>query len=76
MSDAPEPAPAAPAATPRFADIQAILNNLIQGCDLQRIRAAIHDAAKALEQERLKWMSDCGDRRYREDDELAIKRGK
>lgn len=45
MSDAPEPAPAAPApsATPRFADIQAILNNLIQGCDLQRIRDVHND---------------------------------
>mgnify|MGYP000370216868 CR=1 FL=1 len=44
--------------------------------DWNQRNAAVNDAAKALEQERLKWMSDCGDRRYREDDELAIKRGK
>ena len=37
------PAPAAPSA-PRFADVQAILNDLIKGCDMQSIRD-VHDDA-------------------------------
>jgi hypothetical protein len=32
--------------------------------------------ARALEAERGEWVSSCADRRYREDDEIAIKRGK
>lgn len=34
---------AAPATTPRFADVQAILNNLIKDCDLQRMRDVHND---------------------------------
>jgi chromosome segregation ATPase len=32
--------------------------------------------ARALEAERSEWVGNCADRRYREDDEIAIKRGK
>jgi chromosome segregation ATPase len=32
--------------------------------------------ARVLEADRSKWVSGCADRRYREDDEIAIKRGK
>jgi len=32
--------------------------------------------SKALEADRAKWVADCADRRYREDDEKAIKAGK
>ena len=33
------------------------------------------DSGQALQNERTNWQGDCGDRRYREDDEMAIKRG-
>ena len=35
-----------------------------------------NQGSRALEAERVKWLEDCADRRYREDDENAIKRGK
>ena len=44
--------------------------------DWNQRNAQVNDSAKALEQERMSWISDCGDRRYREDDEIAIRRGK
>ncbi len=33
------------------------------------------EVAQSLQNERVTWQGDCGDRRYREDDEIAIKRG-
>jgi chromosome segregation ATPase len=36
----------------------------------------LNKAASALEDEREKWVTGCADRRYREDDEIAIKAGK
>ena len=39
-------------------------------------RSAGHSQrAKAVNEERETWMSDCADRRYREDDEIAIRKG-
>lgn len=38
--------------------------------------APANEAGKALEAERAAWVSECGGRRYREDDETAIRRGK
>ena len=36
---------------------------------------AWNDTSLALEAERKGWVRDCADRRYREDDESAIRRG-
>lgn len=36
----------------------------------------VNEAAKLLEDERSLWLSECGNRRYREDDEAAIRRSK
>jgi chromosome segregation ATPase len=44
--------------------------------DWNQRNAQWNDASSALEAERKGWMKDCNDRRYREDDETAIKRGK
>lgn len=38
--------------------------------------AQLNDKAKALEDERAGWVTSCADRRYREEDENAIKAGK
>jgi predicted nucleic acid-binding Zn-ribbon protein len=44
--------------------------------DWNKRNAEVNDGARALEEERRKWIAECGDRRYREDDENAIRRGK
>lgn len=36
----------------------------------------LNESAKSLEAERSEWVSNCSNRRYREDDEIAIKAGK
>ena len=44
--------------------------------DWNRRNQAWNDAGSELEDTRKTWVANCGDRRYREDDEIAIKRGK
>jgi uncharacterized protein (DUF3084 family) len=36
----------------------------------------LNESAQSLEAERSEWVSNCSNRRYREDDEIAIKAGK
>jgi hypothetical protein len=43
--------------------------------DWNERNARANEASSALQNERENWVSSCADRRYREDDELAIKRG-
>jgi chromosome segregation ATPase len=43
--------------------------------DWNQRNAGLTQRAQALNSERETWLNDCADRRYREDDEIAIKRG-
>ena len=44
--------------------------------DWNQRNAQWNEASKALEIERKDWVDQCGNRRYREDDEKAIRAGK
>jgi hypothetical protein len=44
--------------------------------DWNKRNNAWNDSAAAMDAERTTWMSNCGNRRYREDDEIAIRQGK
>jgi chromosome segregation ATPase len=44
--------------------------------DWNKRQAAFNETGAAIESDRLAWAGSCGNRRYREDDELAIRQGK
>lgn len=46
-----------------------------KAADWNQRNSALVEAARAVNQERDSWLTECGNRRYREDDELAIRKG-
>ncbi|MBK6472251.1 MAG: hypothetical protein IPF94_16520 [Betaproteobacteria bacterium] len=44
--------------------------------DWNQRNAQVNETARKLEDERSLWLSECSNRRYREDDEKAIRAGK
>lgn len=44
--------------------------------DWNQRNGALVEAAQAVNKERDSWVAECGDRRYREEDEIAIRKGK